>query len=176
MRSPQSAEALWTPTDLLQDKKSWTKMFLCMEQTSVVHLQSFDNPPPHPPEPGWVSVNGRDFNGEQLVTQPWRRTDNTDSCQANKLVKNTWEKFCFQNVIMVPSSPPLDLRIRSKLHYSGRVVRVNNELKSLRVFVMMHIPCFCVCLCCCSLRFGLAALQPGMESVAVLARMMSQSS
>lgn len=54
------------------------------------------------------------------------------------------------------------------LHYSDGVVRVNKELKSLRVFVMMHIPRFCLRLCYCSLWFGLAAaLEPGMQSVAV---------
>lgn len=64
---------------------------------------------------------------------------------------------------------------RYKLYYSDGVVRVNKELKSLRVFVMMHIPCFCLCLCYCSLWFGLAALTwHGLSSRLCL--MMSQSS
>lgn len=51
--------------------------------------------------------------------------------------------------------------------HSVTVIVLFRSTKSLRVFVMMHIPCLCLCLCYCSLWFGLVALQPGMESVAV---------
>lgn len=104
------------------------------------------------------------FAVEKFVIRHSRRDDNGSSCQAKELVKNvrrtqtggivSSEKSKFQELKLIFSS--IFPTFKKGTSYITGIVLFRST-KSLRVFVMMHVPCFCLCLYYCSLWFGLAA-------------------